>query len=116
MSATALSASPREVSSYVGGDLFAAVVRTLAAHYHDRQFREQELPGLAETFRERALSATSIAEERQAVHDLLSCIPASHLGLLSRRGRDLLVNELFGRTAPTLGLQLLQMDGAYFVA
>jgi len=111
-----LAEAPIASSSYTGGDLFEAVVRTLAAHYYDRQFREQELPGLAETFRERACAAASVKEEREAVHALLRRVPASHLGLLSCRGRDFLVNELFGRRAPTLGLQLLQKDGAYFAA
>jgi len=103
-------------ASYAGGDLFEAVVRTLAAYYYDQRFREQELPGLAEALRERARAAGSLAEEREAVHALLRRIPASHLGLLSHRGRDVLVNELFGRRAPTLGLQLLRKDGAYFTA
>jgi carboxyl-terminal processing protease len=111
-----LSASPGETSSYRGGDLFEKVVRTLAAHYYDQRFREQDLPKLAETFREQACEAKSLAEERKVVHALLSRIPASHLGLLSRRGRDLLVDELFGRRAPTVGMQLLGKDGGYFAS
>ena len=116
MTVVATSASPPEPSTYTGGDLFEAVVRTLAGHYYDQRFREQELPKLAEMFRERARAAASLAEEREVVHALLSRIPASHLGLFSRQGRDFLVNELFGRKAPTLGLQLLRKDGAYFAS
>src|SRR6187549_62162 len=105
MTATATSASRPEPSTYTGGDLFENVVRTLAAHYYDQQFRERELPKLAGMFRERARAATSLVEEREAVHALLRRIPASHLGLFSRSGRDFLVNELFGRRVSTLGLQ-----------
>lgn len=100
----------------MGGDLFEAVVATLAGHYYDQRFREQELPGLAEAFREQAQAATSLKEEREAVHSLLRRVPASHLGLFSHYGRDLVLNELFGRKAPTLGMQLLRQGAAYFAS
>lgn len=116
MAAPVGSAAVLDPSPYTGGELFEAVVRTLAAHYYDQRFRDQELPKLAEMFRERARAAASLAEEREAVHALLRRIPASHLGLFSRQGRDFLVNELFGRKAPTLGLQLLRKGDAYFAS
>ena len=98
------------------GALFDRVVGVLASSYHDSAFRTARLPGLADSLRPMAAAARSLAEERAAVHALLSRIPSSHLAILSSNTRRLLENELFGRLAPTLGLQLMRLPGAYYAA
>ena len=66
------------------GTLFENVVKVLSERYVDRKFREEQLPAIVERYRERARESVMLQDLRQVVHDLLSHIPASHLGLLSK--------------------------------
>ena len=68
--------------SYTG--LFESVVEVLQRRYFDEQFRNNVLPGIASQFHDKAKQTRTLNEGRQVVHDFLSRIPASHLGLLSR--------------------------------
>jgi carboxyl-terminal processing protease len=102
-------------ADYVPGPLYDTVVKTLTAQYYDAAFRAEILPKIAAELRPRALRARSLAEERRVVHELLTKIPASHLGLLSVYGRDMLIGELLAKDMPTLGFQLLRVEAGYIV-
>lgn len=96
------------------GELFERVVGVLAESYYDEGFRERELPDLARRYAEAARAADSLDEERYVVHELLSRIPVSHLGLLSSQGRDRMWAELGGKAVLTFGFQLVEVDGGWF--
>jgi len=89
------------------GSLFENVVKVLAEHYVDETFRTQELPALAARYRTEAAAATSLVEERRVVHELLSRVPASHLGLLSRAGHRMLMADLLLVPYANFGFQLI---------
>ena len=97
------------------GELFAAVHETLAASFHDARFRKEQLPALAARYRDLARATASLAEERAVIHAFLAEIPASHLALYSRSTYEHLLAELQGKAAPTLGLELVERGGRYFV-
>jgi C-terminal processing protease CtpA/Prc len=89
------------------GTLFENVVAMLKARYVDQEFRTKELPALAEKYRAQAIAAQSIAEERAVVHELLSHIPASHLGLMSRYSHRAIMADLLGVAYPNFGFQVI---------
>ena len=91
--------------------LFESVVEVLQNRYFDEQFRNNVLPNLASEFRDKARQTKSLNEGRQVVHDFLSRIPASHLGLLSRETYRNVIDELWGRPYPTFGMQLVEVSG-----
>ena len=92
-----------------GTPLYDRVVGVLARSFRDSLFRTARLPHLADSLRPPA--AGSLAVEREAVHRLLSLVPSSHLALLSQSTRAFMMNEMVGRRAPTLGLQLVSIGG-----
>jgi hypothetical protein len=57
------------------GTLFENVVTVLGRSFADAGFRQKELPALVQEYRGRAAAATTLADQRQVVHELLSKIP-----------------------------------------
>lgn len=98
------------------GTLFENVVAVLESKYYDQNFRSSVLPKLAAEYAERAKSAKTLGEERTAVHEFLSHIPASHLGLLSSEGYRLIAYDLQGRPYPMFGFMLMNLDGKYYAS
>ncbi len=94
--------------------LFDNAAAALRERFVYQQFREEKLPGIIERHRDRAKSAKTLAEQRQVVHDLLSEIPASHMGVLSKSTFRHLMGELFSKTQPTFGFELMELDGKHF--
>lgn len=95
-------------------DLFDRVVETLRAKFFDKDWREHELPGLAQRFADRAHAAKSLDQQRRITQELLANVPASHLALLSAEDTDRIWAELGGRPEPTFGFELIEYDGKYF--
>jgi carboxyl-terminal processing protease len=96
------------------GPLFDNVIAVLGERYFDEEFRTTALPALTARYRLRAERASTIAAQRQVVHDLLSEVPASHLGLLSRKAFDAVIGDLRGDPYPTPGFQLIGFDGGFY--
>lgn len=96
------------------GSLFETVVGVLEERYFDERFRKEQIPRLADAYRTRAKKATSLKQQREVVHEFLSRIPASHLGILSERSFQSIFNELQGRRHPTLGFQLIEEKNEYY--
>ena len=89
------------------GTLFENVVAVLGKCFTDVRFRLKELPALAQEYRDRAAVARTLVEQRQVVHELLSRIPASHLGLLSLHGYRTLISDLDQVRYPSFGFQAI---------
>jgi carboxyl-terminal processing protease len=89
------------------GTLFENVVAVLRARYVDAEFRANVLPALAEQYRARAQAAATLPEQRQVVHEFLSHIPASHLGVLSRYAHRTLMADLAQAPYPSFGFQAI---------
>ena len=89
------------------GTLFENVVAMLKARYVDPDFRTKELPALAARYRSRAEAAKTLREEREVVHQLLSHVPASHLGLMSRYSHRAVMADLLGVAYPNFGFQAI---------
>jgi carboxyl-terminal processing protease len=105
----------QSVEARESGVLFEAVVEVLADGYYDRGFRREELPLLAARYRPAALEAEDRDAERRVIHQFLSHIPASHLALLSTGTYKEFMRALAGEPVPTLGFELVELDGGYFV-
>lgn len=95
--------------------LFDNVVSVLGDRYYDQAFREKVLPDLVSKFRPKATAAKSLDEQRRVTHEFLSNIPASHLAILSKATYQRWLNELMNRPAPTLGFELIEIDGHQFI-
>lgn len=95
------------------GQLYDEVVAVLDQWYYDLEFRAQELPGLADRFRDRAHEALDARAERVVIKELLAEIPSSHLALISLETYHRLGAELASKAVPTFGLQLIKLDGHY---
>jgi C-terminal processing protease CtpA/Prc len=96
------------------GTLFDNVVAMLQARYVDREFATKELPALADRYRPQAKSAKTLQDERLVVHQLLSHIPASHLGLMSRYSHRAIMADLLGVAYPTFGFQAIGAGDARY--
>ena len=96
------------------GTLMENVVAVLGKKYYNESFRKDVLPGLASRYAEKAKRAKSIGEQRQVVHEMLSHIPASHLGLLSKQTHRHIMYDLTGRPYPTVGFQLVEVKGKFY--
>jgi carboxyl-terminal processing protease len=96
------------------GTLFENVVAILESKYYDKSFRTEVLPKLVSRYSEDAKKARTLERERQVVEQLLSQIPSSHLGLLSKSSHRDIIFDLFGRAYPTFGFQLLQVDRKFY--
>jgi carboxyl-terminal processing protease len=96
------------------GTLLENVLVVLAKRYYDEPFRKDVLPRLAVQYTARAKRAKTIGEQRNLVHDLLSRIPASHLGLLSKQTHLHIMYDLMGRPYPTVGFQLVEVKGKFY--
>lgn len=106
----ALSASAVAQAAVYRNELFENVVKTLQQRFYDVEFRER-IPEIAARYRLRAHRATDLNAQRQVTHEFLSNIPATHMGLLSRRAFDVLLRELRGERGPTFGFELVEIDG-----
>jgi C-terminal processing protease CtpA/Prc len=89
------------------GSLFENVVAVLQSRYVDQDFRTKALPALVTKYRQQAAAATTLKAQRQVVHQLLSHIPASHLGLLSAHSHRLIFADLLRVAYPNFGFQLI---------
>lgn len=98
------------------GELFDSVARVLQTAYYDSAYRADVLPRIAAEMRPAAAAAATAEQERAVVREFLGRIPASHLALISSHGRQMLEDELFGRPAATLGLQLVHWGDRYYAA
>ncbi len=97
-----------------GPSLFDRVAAALQKNYVDKEFRNTQLPQIIERYRPQAEAATTLDQQRQAAHDLLSNLPATHMGLLSKNTFDHLMSELKKEPRPTFGFELIELDGKYF--
>jgi C-terminal processing protease CtpA/Prc len=89
------------------GTLFENVAKVLAERFVDQEFRAKQLPALVERYRGQAAAATSLREQRQVVHELLSHVPASHLQLLSRQAHRTMMADLAQAPYPSFGFQAI---------
>jgi carboxyl-terminal processing protease len=96
------------------GTLFDNVVATLRSKYYDKTFRNEVLPQLVSQYAERAKQAKTLEQEREVVEELLSHIPSSHLGLLSKRSHHDVMFDLLGREYPTFGFQVMKVSGNFY--
>ena len=96
------------------GTLFENVVALLKARYVDQDFRTKDLPALAARYRSQAQAAKTLREEREVVHQLLSHIPASHLGLMSRYSHRAVMADLLGVAYPNFGFQAIGAGDALY--
>ncbi len=94
--------------------LFDNVVTRLEKNYVDKEFRAEQLPQLVDRYRQQASEATTLPEQRQVAHDLLSHLPATHMGLLSQNTFEHMMAELQNKPRPTFGFELMELDGKYF--
>lgn len=95
------------------GHLYDQVVSALERWYYDKEFRAQELPKLAAEFRDRAHGSEDAKAERGVIKELLARIPSSHLALISLETYRRIGAELSSKAVPTIGLQLIKLDGHY---
>jgi carboxyl-terminal processing protease len=114
--APSTSGPPRIGSAFsqMSGPLFDNVVAVLGERYFDQEFRIAKLPALVDRYRARAAGTATLAEQRQIVHEMLGEVPASHLGLLSRKAFDAVIADLRGDAYPTPGFQLIGFDGGFY--
>lgn len=96
------------------GTLFENVAHVLERKYYDEQFRTETLPKLVAQYEERARLATSLPQQREITEELLSHIPASHLGLISKTTHRYVMYDLEGRRYPTFGFQLIEINSKYY--
>ncbi|HWP44957.1 MAG TPA: S41 family peptidase [Blastocatellia bacterium] len=104
------------VARETSGTLFENVAAVLKKRYYDGRFRAEVLPGLILRYEERARRATTLDQQRDVVQEFLSHIPASHLGLLSKRTHRYMIYDLLGRPYPTFGFQLTQIRGEFYAS
>lgn len=98
------------------GTLFENVVALLTSRYYDERFRTERLPAIVDKYRERARESVTLTEQRQVVHELLSEIPSSHLGLLSMSTHRALMADLLRLPYPNAGFQLVGLPEGFFAA
>jgi len=98
------------------GTLFENVAKVMAERFVDQEFRTKQLPALVERYRGQAAAATSLREQRQVVHDLLSHVPASHLGLLSRQAHRTMMADLAQAPYPSFGFQAIGSGSNVYAA
>jgi carboxyl-terminal processing protease len=110
-----LASATRLTISETSGRLFENVVAVLQSRYVDQEFRTKQLPALVAKYREQAAAATTLSAQRQVVHQLLSHIPASHLGLLSSHAHRAIFADLLRVAYPNFGFQLIGA-GEHFYA
>lgn len=89
------------------GSLFDNVVAMLGSRYVDQEFRTKELPALAARYRSLAQAAKTLPEQRAVVHQLLSHVPASHLGLMSTFSHRAVMADLLRVAYPNFGFQAI---------
>ncbi|HEV2805532.1 MAG TPA: S41 family peptidase [Chthoniobacterales bacterium] len=96
--------------------IFDNVAALLRERFYDKKFRDEQLPGLIDKYRPGPGSPSDLSAQRTAAENLLAHVPASHLGLLSDASYQYLIAELAGQPQPTLGFQLIRIDGSYFTS
>ena len=97
------------------GELMRNVYEVLRSRYYDERFREEQLPEIAHPFLERSRRLGELEQERELVHDFLSNIPVSHLGLMSETAHEQMIAELGRRPRWTFGFQLAHLEEGWFV-
>ncbi len=111
---TSAAAVVEEKSDGEKESLFGNVVKALSKRFVDESFRENELPRWVELYKDRAMKANNLKAQREVVHEFLSNIPSSHLGLISAQSREHMMSELSGRSAATFGMELIEYDGKHY--
>jgi C-terminal processing protease CtpA/Prc len=114
--AAGLARQEAPASTACAANLLERAVVVLEERYYDQDFRETRLPGLAARYRPRAEEACSLAEQRTVAFEFLSEIPASHLSLFSGTSYRRILDELWGRPSPTVGFELVELDGKHFAS
>ena len=109
---SSLSAAPAAPAATL--TIYDNVSAILRERYYDKGFREKQLPALIEKYRPASGSLSAIEAQRTAAENLLSHVPASHLGLLSEESYRYLVNELSGQPQSTFGFQVVRIEDDYF--
>jgi carboxyl-terminal processing protease len=104
------------VDHVTSGTLFENVVAVLTRRYYDADFRQRELPALVTQYQPRAAAAVTLDAQRQVTFELLSHIPASHLGLLSVATHLSMMRDLESVPYPTLGFQIIDTAGASYAS
>jgi carboxyl-terminal processing protease len=106
---------PGFADSITSGSLFDNVAAVLTKRYFDRAYRTTKLPALIREHASRANAAVTPADQRDLVQAFLARIPSSHLGLLSADSHANVMNDLRGTPYPTVGFQLVGVDGELYV-
>lgn len=114
LAAFILIVGPAVAADDVPRDLFERVVEALEKNYYDKDFRENKLPEIVERYRARAEAAETVREQREVAHALLSNLPATHMGLLSKAAYRHIFQELQNRKTPTFGFELIEYDGKHY--
>jgi carboxyl-terminal processing protease len=99
----------------IRGSIFDNVVAALQKGLHDERVRTVVVPELAARYRDAALNAPTLKDERLVIQQMLAHLPLSHLGLLSSHAHQQMIRQLAGEKSPTFGFELVQIDGEYFV-
>jgi len=94
--------------------LFDQVANALQSSYYQKEFREKQLPAIIEQYRAKADKAETLEDKRRVTHQLLSRIPASHLGLLSKYSYKKMIGELYGKVTPSFGFEIVEFDDMYY--
>lgn len=96
------------------GDLLARVENILTRHFYDPVVRER-VPVLVAAARQKLQPGDDERRQREVAFEMLREIDVSHLGLLSKSTHKRMFDELWRRRHATLGFELLEIDGDYYV-
>lgn len=107
-----LSALPAVASD--DADLLERVEQILSRHFYDAEVRER-VPALVEAARLELEPGDGERRQREVAFAMLEQLGVSHLGLLSKSTHKRMFDELWRRRHPTLGFELLDLDGRYYV-
>lgn len=109
---TAWNPTPQELAEH---SLFENVAERLRREFMNETFRARDLPRFVQRLQARAAAATTPEAQFKVTQDLLRYVPATHLLLYSKETYDQMFADLQGRSLPTLGFEVLEIDGKHFV-
>lgn len=106
--------APAAASASESTDLLGRVQEILSRHFYDPKVREL-VPGLVAEARRRLEPGAGEERQREVAFEMLQQIDVSHLGLLSKSTHKRMFDELWRRRHPTVGFELLHVEGDYYV-